>query len=177
MTPIELVLGLVSLSSLGGLLYVVLKKQPAVVQIAPVAPVENTIQPEIKEQPKVDFSQNQLVLEAQTKARELLIEAKDESLKIKRQAEEEVRKIRQEVVELEKRLEQRQENLDRKTLELDRHEQTFHTKEEKITTKLEELDKLAKEQIEKLQSVAGLTKEEARKELISNLEKALSLEV
>lgn len=177
MTPVELVLGLVALLSLGSLVYVILKKQPAVATTTPAGEVEKPIQSEIKEQPKVDFSQNHVVIEAQTRARELLIEAKDESLKIKRQAEEEVRKIRQEAIELEKRLDQRQENLDKKILELDRREQSFHTKEEKISAKLEELDKLAKEQIEKLQSVAGLTKEEARKELISNLEKSLSQEV
>lgn len=172
MTPIEIVLAVVSLASIGGMFYLATKGKPS--------QGGQNLEPQTQStpiQPQVDVSNAHVVLEAQTKAKELLLEAKDESLRIKRQAEEEVRKIRQEAIELEKRLDTRQDHLERKISELEKKEQDVMAKDSKIQAKLDDLDKVYKEQVDKLQNIAGLTKEEARKDLISNLEKSLSQEI
>lgn len=199
MSPIEVILLLSTLAGFGGMGYLFSKtkqstpapKAPAQPEPAAPAPrhtqpqgyhsvVQPATQPQVRPvaQPiRVEANPSQIVLDAQNKARELLIEAKDEALKTKRQAEDEVRKIRQEAMDLEKKLDSRQELLERKISDIDRREQDINSKDAKIQTKLNELDSLHREQVDKLQNIAGLTKEEAKKALLESLEKDLTQEV
>ncbi|OGC50390.1 ribonuclease Y [candidate division WWE3 bacterium RIFCSPHIGHO2_01_FULL_40_23] len=172
MTPIEFVLVLITLGSVGGMFYLAQKGKVSYKRPEGKAGLDAG---EIKE--RADLSDNQLVLEAQTAAKEIKLEARDEALKIKRQAEDEVRKVREETLELEKKLDQRQDVVERKISEVDKREQELNTKDAKVTAKLSDLDEVYKDQINKLQSIAGLTREEAKKELLSSLERELTQEV
>src|SRR3989344_4956368 len=171
MIPIEFVLVLITLGSVGGMFYLAQKGKVSYKRPEGKAGLDAG---EIKE--RADLSDNQLVLEAQTAAKEIKLEARDEALKIKRQAEDEVRKVREETLELEKKLDQRQDVVERKISEVDKREQELNTKDAKVTAKLSDLDEVYKDQINKLQSIAGLTREEAKKELLSSLERKLTQE-
>lgn len=120
--------------------------------------------------PRQDFSSNR-------DAREIIQDARDEAFKIKKAAEEEARKVRQEVVELEKRLAQKEESLDTKINQTARLETQIEAAKEAYKKKEQELSKARNELIEKLSKVSSLTKEEARKLILSNLEEELKDEI
>ena len=103
-------------------------------------------------------------------ARELIIEAKDEALKIKREAEDEARKVRSEVLQLEARLAAKEETLDKKLSEVEK-------KEDQTKVKEEENEKTRTELAGKLEKVAGITRDEAKKLIIEATENKLKDEV
>ena len=115
--------------------------------------------------------------DAKVLKKEALIEAKEESIKFKDDAEKEVREMKAEVQRLENRLHQKEENLDRK-------EDIIDKKTQSLELKHADLDKKSKELIEKdheiekkledvkkeLEKVAGLTREEAKKQVVESIE-------
>ena len=165
MSPIEVILLLVAAGSVG---YAVMSKKGA---------KPTTSQSQQPQQATPSQPASTEVHDSQTKAKEILIEAKDEALKVKKEAEDEARKIRQEAIELEKRLDTRQGSLDQKMGDIDRREQDLNAKNAKTDSKLNELEKVYKDQIDKLQTIANLTREEARKELLTSLERELQGEI
>ncbi len=109
--------------------------------------------------------------------KEAMIEAKEEALKLKNEAEEELKERRVEVTKLENRLRQKEETLDKKEEILDKKSLSIDEQKEAIEKKVKELEnaqsELAKrsEEIEKeLSRVAGLTKEDAKSELVKSIE-------
>ncbi len=119
--------------------------------------------------------QAQLIIEeatklSQTKKKEAIIEAKDEIHKIRLDADKDIRERRSEVTRQERRIAQKEETLDRK---LD----SFEKKEEKLTDrlrlaeeKLNEAERIKKSQLDNLERISGLTSEQAKAQLIDNLE-------
>lgn len=118
--------------------------------------------------------------EAETKRREAVLEARDELHKIRVRFDEETRDRRLELLRLERRLEQREQNLDRKVDVLDRKEREIadrdknvSEKEKDLEAKRKELSAVLSEERQKLQRVSGLTAEEAKKLLLTEIEKDL----
>ncbi len=109
--------------------------------------------------------------------KEAALQAKAESLKTREALEEEVKRRRQEAVALEERINQREINLDRKVAMIDKKNQTVDQKLAEITAKQKELEQqhaecegVLKQEKEKLQHIAGMTAEEARRTLMMRLE-------
>jgi len=105
------------------------------------------------------------------------LQAKDVLLKLRTEFEKETKDRRQELIILEKRLIQKEENLDRKVDVLDRkdkeHERREHSlveKEKLLVSKDKEMERLLQEEKEKLQSISGMTRDEARQLLLKKLE-------
>src|SRR3989344_5492676 len=103
-------------------------------------------------------------------SREISLDAKNEALKIKREAEEESSKVRSEVLQLEARLAAKEENLDKKLTDIDQKETSFRNKES-------DLEKTRSELATKLEKVASITREEAKKLIIDATESKLKDEV
>lgn len=120
--------------------------------------------PAPREFPERDISQ------AKEKAREIIFEARDEAFKIKKQVEDEARKIRQETYQLEHRLQSKEESLNRKFGALEEREKLLLLRQQEIDKKMVELDKVKQEQLAKLERAAGLTREEARKLILEAVE-------
>ncbi|MFA5370083.1 MAG: ribonuclease Y, partial [Candidatus Omnitrophota bacterium] len=115
--------------------------------------------------------------EAQTLRKEIELEAKDLKLKLRADFDQETKDARQELKELEKRLTQREENIERKSDLIDRKEkditqkeQSVIQKQEAITSKEVELDRVLAEERQKLQRVAGMSSEEAKKLLVLRMQ-------
>jgi len=108
--------------------------------------------------------------EAESKQREALLEAKDEAFRIKRDAEREIREQRAEVQRLERRLVQREENLDRKLEALEKRDQVLAEREQEGAKVREEVERLHQAGRTELERVAGLTTDEARRELLQRVE-------
>ncbi len=117
----------------------------------------------------------EIVKAARTRAevakKELIVEAKDEVHKSRLELEKEVKDRRSELARSEKRFIQREENLDKKSLAMDKKEDTLTKKIKEAVDKREETEKLHQVQVTELERISGLTKDEAKAHLLSELEK------
>ncbi|TSA55697.1 ribonuclease Y [bacterium] len=115
--------------------------------------------------------------EAQNLKKEIELEAKDLKLKLRVDFEQETKDTRRELKELEKRLMQREENIERKSDLIDRKEKDITQKEniitqkqESIISKEEELARVLAEEKQKLQRVAGMSSDEAKRLLVLRMQ-------
>lgn len=114
--------------------------------------------------------------EAKNIKREKLLEVKDEWYKKKTEFDKEVQQKRQKVNALEKQLQLREENSEKKfdlVLQKERenkkYEQELNEKNKVIEKKLADLNHLEQEQNARLEKIASLSSEEAKKMLMENL--------
>lgn len=114
--------------------------------------------------------------DAASAKREALIEAKDESHKYRQKIEDDLSDRRKELQRQENRMLQREETLDRKDNSLDQREHSLEKREQKIDDVEQQLDNQKKEvdstlekQQQKLEEVAEMSHEEARKHVLSQL--------
>ena len=110
-------------------------------------------------------------------AREIIQDARDEAFRIKKAAEDEATKIRQESIEIERRIAQKEEALDIKTTQISKLDRQVETERESYQKLQKELSKVRNDLIEKLAKVSSLTRDEARKLMLANLEEELQSEV
>jgi len=111
-----------------------------------------------------------ILLEAQTKEKELLLEAKEESLRIRAQADTEAKELRQEALRQEQRVTQREENLDRKQEMVDRRDSAIAEREHKIEEARKILEELQGQRMAELERIAQLTQGEAKTVLMTEVE-------
>jgi len=107
---------------------------------------------------------------AETKKKETLIEAREEILRTKNEFDRELKERRAELTRQERRLTGKEENLDRKMEALEKKDETLTRKIKENTEAGEEIERLKAEQYETLQKVAGLTAEQAKAQLVEQLE-------
>jgi len=110
-----------------------------------------------------------IVKEAEVKAKDLVVGARADA---EREARDRRRELQQAEAKLESReeaFEKRQEAFERREGDLTRREQSVRTREKNITEKEEERQKLIDEARTKLEAVAGLTREEAKRTLMDEM--------
>ncbi len=117
------------------------------------------------------------VREAEAAKAEVLVAAKMESLKLREDLDREIQRRREEWERLERRAEERSRAQDRKLEEIEGRERSFGKREESLTQRENalraregEADRLAQEQRVKLERIAGLTAEDARREILQRVE-------
>ena len=122
--------------------------------------------------------------EAEAMKREALLEAKDETHKLRIEAEAEIRERRSELQKQENRHLQREEHLDRKDNALNKREAGLERKEEALTGRqqhIEQMERKAEElvtvQQTELERISSLTREEAKKVIITEVEKELATDI
>jgi ribonucrease Y len=119
---------------------------------------------------------NAMLVDARAQARELIIEAKAESLKIKTSAEDDVRHIKEKVLEVEKRITMQKAQIEAKEKDIESKIATLKKTKESMDKKQEELNSFYEKQQQELQKVALLTKDEAKHQLLSVLDRELAEE-
>jgi ribonuclease Y len=114
--------------------------------------------------------------EANNIKREKLLEVKDEWFKKKQAFEQEVTAKKNNIQNIERQLKIREEAIDKRTEVLEKKEKQVQELEAKLNEKIAEyeqktqqLNSLIEEQTHRLEKIAGLTQEEAKKMLIENL--------
>ncbi|MBC9785768.1 ribonuclease Y [Heliobacterium chlorum] len=110
------------------------------------------------------------VKEAEAKRRESVLAAKDEVHQMRTEAERENRERRNELQRLERRLLQKEESLDRKMESMERKEENLQRREDEIEKLRSGLAETLHKQVAELERLSGLTSEEARTLLLSNIE-------
>ena len=115
-------------------------------------------------------------IEAENKKKEEIFKAKEEILSARQDLEDEIRERRGEVQGQEKRLIQKEENLERKLEMIDQKERSLLQKEDDLKAKNQKIDEITNKQMEELQRISGLSLEEAKKQILSELEKTMTAE-
>ncbi len=113
---------------------------------------------------------NRLLAEAEAKQKEILLQAKEETLELRNKLEAELRERRAEVQRLEQRLAQREEHLDRKADQLEAREQRLKERESEVDRLHAEAQELRQRALAEVERVSGLTREEARAQLLAAIE-------
>ncbi|WP_373209316.1 ribonuclease Y [Allofournierella massiliensis] len=119
---------------------------------------------------------NDAIKAAEQKRKETVIEAKDEALRMKTEADKEIKERRSELSRQERRLDQKEESLDKKVAALEQKEEEQRRRSELVEAKLDELEQLKLRQMEKLETIAGLTQEDAKHLLLNRLDQELTHE-
>ncbi len=117
-----------------------------------------------------------ILSEAQTRQKEILLEAKEEAMRARGQGETEIRERRSELQKSEQRLTQKEESLDRKIEALERRTNALSDQEKGLETTRQELQELHQKQLAEIERVSGLTSQEAREILLSEVEKEVRTE-
>ncbi len=107
---------------------------------------------------------------ANTKKKEILIEAREEILQTKNEFDREVKDRRAEISRQERRLNGKEENLDRKLESLEKKEESLNRKIRENTEAGEELERIKAKQFEELERVSGLTAEQAKAQMVEQME-------
>ena len=113
---------------------------------------------------------NEAIKGAENKKREAMVEAKEDILKQRSEYEKEVKERRADLQKQERRLQQKEENLDRKTDAIEKKEELLTQKHAQLDEEKEEIQSIKRSQTELLERISGLTADEAKAYLISQVE-------
>ena len=112
-----------------------------------------------------------ILTEAREKSQALVLEAKDESISIKKEAELEASRRRKELSLEEDRLQRRRTEQDERADKTEAREQALNKRQSSVDRRANEVDKLHEQRMEELTRVANMTVDEARAELLGQVEK------
>ena len=109
---------------------------------------------------------SKIVEEAEKKAQEALLEAKSKAVNILEEAKKKESEREKQIVRSEERLDKKELALDKKTEELERGRTLLEKKVEEIREIKKEAEKAREQELQRLEKIAGLSKEEAKNILL-----------
>ena len=115
-------------------------------------------------------------VEAENKRKEEIIKAKEEIMNARNELDQEIRERRGEVQSQERRLIQKEENLERKIEKIENKEKDLESQEKEIVERKQTLNETIEKQLKELQRIPGLSKDEAKQILLSEMDKKLTAE-
>ncbi len=104
--------------------------------------------------------------EAEKKAQEIIIESKNKAVGILEEAKNKERERENQIMRLEERLEKREESIDQKMEEIERGRGALEKKAEEIRRIRKEVDEARRQELRRLEKIAGLSKDAAKKILL-----------
>ena len=110
---------------------------------------------------------------AETLKKEALLSAKEEIMRQKNDMEQEIKERRAEVSRAENRISKKEENLDKKSEQLDKKNEQLDRKLKDCDAVREQIDAALEEQKLTLEKVSGYTAEQAKAELVAELEEEI----
>jgi ribonuclease Y len=108
--------------------------------------------------------------EAEALKKETVVEAKDEVHRLRTEAEKDIRERRNETQRQERRLLQKEESLDKKLESLERKEEQVANKEKRIEDTQSQIDQLYKTQVAELERISGMSTDDAKTIILTNVE-------
>ena len=115
--------------------------------------------------------------EAKKQEQELLFKAKEKALKVIDDAKNEEAERRKDMQHLQSRLEQRESTFDQKLMQLEKNQKSLQDKENHLDNVRKELEQVREQQVAKLEKIAALTKEEAKRVLMEATERDMKDEL
>lgn len=119
---------------------------------------------------------NMAKIEAENLKKAKIIEAKEEIVNSRNELDQEIKERRGEVQRQETRLIQKEENLDRRSENFEKKEEDLELRLKELEEQKEEIQKLHEQEIQELQKIASLTREEAKTRLLKEVEKDITTE-
>ena len=119
---------------------------------------------------------NDAIKTAEAKRKETIVEAKDEAFKLKSEADKEIKDRRAEITRQERRMDQKEEALDKRSAAMERKEEDLKRRTETVEARLDELEQLKMRQMEKLETIAAMSQEDARAVLLKQVDDELTHE-
>ena len=126
---------------------------------------------------------NEAELEAEVIKKEKILQAKEKFYQLKTEHEKHINERNQKVVQAENKLKQRESALSEKLAETQRSKQEVETIRDNLSNQLElvekkneELERLHKQQVEKLEVISGMSGDEARAQLVESLKEEAKTE-
>ncbi len=124
---------------------------------------------------KAEDAVKQMIDDAQKRAesikKEIILEAKEEVYRIKSENEKENRDRRNELQRAERRLVQREETLDKKLDGVEQRETALNKKQKEVEELEASIQDLHDRQLKELETISGMSMDEAREILLSNVER------
>lgn len=118
----------------------------------------------------IESKLNKLIGQAKEEAKETLLNAKEKANKILEQIKGQERDRQKQLTKMEERLMNREQKLDQKNSELEKDYSNFKLKVKKVKKIKEELIGLRQEELTKLEKIANLSQEQAKKKLLDKIE-------
>ena len=115
-------------------------------------------------------------IEAENLKKEEIFKAKEEIMNSRKELDQEIKERRGEVQKQEDRLIQKEENLDRRSENFEKKEQDLERELQSLELEKEELVKVREEQKQRLENIARLSQEEAKQQLLNEMEKEITAE-
>ena len=115
-------------------------------------------------------------IEAENLKKEEIFKAKEEIMNSRKELDQEIKERRGEVQKQESRLIQKEENLEKREENFEKKEKDLEREEQNLEKQKEEIERLHSEEMVQLQKIASLTKEEAKAQLLSEMDKELTAE-
>jgi len=113
---------------------------------------------------------DRLRADAEADRRQIQVAAQEDAIGYRKEVEEELREQRREATRVERRLEQREEGIERRAEALERGEQSVRDREKHLESLERELSERADASRAELERITGLSTEEARGELLNELD-------
>ena len=126
---------------------------------------------------KIDSAENKaekLLDEVKQKEKEIILSAKDQAIKITEEAKKQETEIRQQILRIESRIEKKETDLDNKSTEIDKQKANLETQKEEHKKIREDLQAGQQKQVEALEKIAKLNREEAKQLLLDQTERSVS---
>ncbi len=115
-------------------------------------------------------------IEAENLKREEIFKAKEEIIKDKEELDKEIKERRGEIQKQEARIIQKEENLERRSDNFEKKEKEIECEYQVLEERKKDVEVVYAEQMQKLQKIAGLSEEEAKQHLLSEIEKQITAE-
>lgn len=114
--------------------------------------------------------------EADNLKKEALVQTREEIHKLREDVEQENRERREELQKYEQRLVQKEEHLERRSDAVEQREGEIARREDKIKTKQDKVDALYDAQQKKLEEISGMTQDEAKTQILNQVDASLEHE-
>lgn len=113
---------------------------------------------------------NEAIKGGESKKREMLVEAREDIHKSRNESEKELKERRSELQKQERRLQQKEESFDKKVDTFERKEEELQKRQAAVATAQDEVNMIKKSQLEMLEKISGLTRDDAKHEMLKSLE-------
>lgn len=136
------------------------------------------LKPKVQEKTEEIQRRNQEMLEkAKVQAKELLLEAEKKALQMEEKAskrmvkaQEEEQERRHQLDKVETRLSTKEEHLEEKQKEVEKKNEQIQVREQEVSKLKDELEAMKGQEMQKLEEVTGLSKDQAKEELFKRIE-------
>ena len=115
-------------------------------------------------------------IEAENLKKEEILKAKEEIMNSRKELDQEIKERRSEVQKQESRMIQKEENLDKRSENLEKKEKNLEREYKSLEDQKNEVNEIYDKQVQELQRIASLSKDEAKQYLLAEMDREITTE-